>query len=130
MRLWSAVGRGGALLMTNPKGGIFERMMADYFAAALDDDAIDRQVKTGRKDKGDIRGVKIHGQKIAVECKNTTRLDTAGALNEAEVERGNADALAGVVVQKRKGKGKPGDQMVYMTARDFVALIAGARPDA
>ena len=116
--------------MTNPKGAAFERLMADYFAVVLDDDAVDRQVKTGKNDKGDIRGVKIHGQKIAIEAKNTVRLDLAKALREAEIERGNADALAGVVVQKRKGKGQPGDQLVCMTARDFMALITGVRPDA
>lgn len=116
--------------MTNPKGASFERLVADYLAGALDDDGVDRQVKTGRADKGDIRGVKVHGQRVAVECKNTTRTALAGWVNEAEVERGNLDALAAAVVHKRVGKGKAnmGDQYVTMTLADFAALLAGHRP--
>lgn len=108
-------------------GSSFERQTADYLAAALNDDAIDRQVKTGGKDKGDIRGVKLHGQRIAVECKNTAKINLAGWAAEAEVERGNLDALAGVIVHKRHGKGQPADQWVTMTLADFAALLAGAR---
>lgn len=116
--------------MTNPKGATFERLVADYLAAVLDDDGVDRQVKTGRADKGDVRGVKVHGQRVAVECKNTTRASLAAWVREAEVERGNLDALAGVVVHKRTGKGKAqmGEQYVTMTLADFAALLAGARP--
>lgn len=114
--------------MTNPKGATFERLMADYLALALNDDGIDRQVKSGAKDRGDIRGVKIWGQRIAVECKNTRRDELPKAIREAEVERGNIDGLAGVVVIKRHGKAKPEDQLVVMTARDFAAILSGARP--
>lgn len=113
--------------MTNPKGARFERQVADYLADKLDDDGVDRQVKTGIKDKGDIRGVRIHGQRIAVECKNLARINVAGALTEVEIERGNLDALAGVVIAKRHGKGQPADQLVYMTLRDFAAILAGVR---
>ncbi|WP_345154901.1 hypothetical protein, partial [Arthrobacter ginkgonis] len=88
-------------------GTRMERQAADYLAGALDDDGVDRQVKTGAKDTGDIRGVKAHGQRIAVEVKNTTRTNLAGWAAEAEVERGNLDALAGVVVHKRHGVGDP-----------------------
>ena len=35
-------------------GSLFERSIADYLAVALNDDRIDRRVKTGAKDKGDI----------------------------------------------------------------------------
>lgn len=111
------------------KGATFERQTADYLAAQLDDDAIDRQVKTGSKDKGDVRGVKIHGQRIAVECKNLARLNVAAALAEVEIERGNLDALAGVVVAKRHGKGQPADQLVYMTLRDLAAILSGSREE-
>lgn len=109
------------------KGSTFERLVADYLAEALDDDGIDRQVKTGGKDKGDVRGVKVHGQRVAVECKNLARLNVAAALAEVEVERGNLDALAGVVVAKRHGKGQAADQLVYMTLADLAALLAGSR---
>lgn len=116
--------------MTNPKGATFERLVADYLAGALDDEGVDRQIKTGRKDKGDIRGVKVHGWRIAIECKNTTRTNLSGWVNEAEIERGNLDALAGVVVHKRTGKGKAqmGETYVTMTLADFAALLTGTRP--
>jgi hypothetical protein len=113
--------------MTNPKGGTFERMVADYLARELDDDGIDRQVKTGTHDKGDIRGVKLHGQRIAVECKNWKANPIPTALREVEVERGNLDALAGVAIIKRHGKGKPEDQLVVMTLADFAAILKGTR---
>lgn len=108
-------------------GSRFERDVADYLASALQDDRIDRRVKTGAKDKGDIAGLRIHGQRITAECKNTTRLALGTWVNEAEIERGNDDALAGVVVHKRHGKGQPEDQLVTMTLRDFAALIGGTR---
>lgn len=115
--------------MTNPKGARFERLMADYLAWALDDDGVDRQVKTGSQDKGDIRGVKVHGLRVAIECKNLKAgASISAGLREVEIERGNLDALAGVVLHKRHGKGQPEDQLVTMTARDFVAILAGVRP--
>ena len=107
-------------------GSWFERLMADWLAAQLDDDGIDRQVKVGARDIGDIRGVKAHGQRIAVECKEVARIALPAWVREAEVERGNLDALAGVVIHKRTGTRKPEEQFVTMTAADFVALITGA----
>jgi hypothetical protein len=44
------------------------------------------------------------------------------------VERGNDDALIGAVVAKRRGTTDPGDQVVFMTLRDFAALLTGERP--
>lgn len=108
-------------------GSRFERQVADYLKGTLDDDRIDRRVKTGAKDRGDIAGVRIHGQRIVIECKDTARIALGTWINEAEVERGNDDALAGVVAHKRHGKGEPADQLVTMTLRDFAALIGGSR---
>lgn len=108
-------------------GARFERQIADALAHHLDDDRIDRRVKRGNKDRGDIAGVRIHGQRVVVECKNTIRTDLAGWMSEAEDERGNDDALVGVVVHKRHGKGDPLDQWVTMTVRELVALLAGHR---
>ena len=115
--------------MTNPKGASFERLIADYISAKLDDPAVDRQIKTGRKDKGDIRGVRISGHRVAIECKNVVKLALAKWVTEAEIERGNLDAIAGVVVHKRAGKGKAqlGETYVTMTLDDLLALIAGER---
>ena len=108
-------------------GTRFERQVADYLAHGLDDDRIDRRVKTGSADKGDIGGVRHLGARVVVECKNTSRLDVGTWLREAEVERGNDDATVGLVVAKRHGKGAPADQLVLMTLGDLVALLTGSR---
>lgn len=108
-------------------GAKFERQVADALAFHLDDDRIDRRPKTGAKDRGDIGGVRLHGQRIVLECKNTSRINLAGWTAEAEVERGNDDALAGLVVHKRVGKGDPLDQYVTCTLRELIAMLAGHR---
>lgn len=64
-----------------------------------------------------------------MECKNVTRVNLAGWAAEAEIERGNDDALAAVVVHKRHGVADPGAQWVTCTLADFVALLTGHRPE-
>ena len=108
-------------------GTRFESSIARHLAIALADDRIERRAKTGARDRGDIAGVRHMGQRVVIECKNTTRLDLAGWAAEVETERGNDDAVAGVIISKRHGKGQPGDQWVHMTLRDFVALLTGER---
>lgn len=108
-------------------GASFERSIADCLALHVDD-RIDRRVKTGSADRGDIAGLRIMGERVVVECKNYGgRLNVGPWLNEAEVERGNDDALAGLVVAKRRGTLDPLDQIVLMTMRDLVALLTGRR---
>ncbi|MGW9447086.1 hypothetical protein, partial [Bacillus mobilis] len=104
------------------------RAIADYLAKTVDD-RIDRRVKTGSKDRGDIAGVRHMGGRVVLECKDVTRWDTSGWLREAEIERGNDDALAGMVVAKRRGIADPGQQVVMMTVADLVALLTGERPE-
>lgn len=108
-------------------GSRFERSIADYLAGVVDD-RIDRRVKTGAADKGDIGGVRVHGRRLALECKDTARTDLAGWIREAHAEADNDGALAGVVVAKRRGVADPGRQWVHMTLDDLVALITGMRP--
>lgn len=108
-------------------GSRFERDIADYLASALADDRIDRRPKTGAKDRGDIGGVRIHGQRLVLECKNVTKQALPQWTDEAHTEAGNDDALVGVVVHKRHGTGYPGKQWVSMTVDDFLALLSGAR---
>ena len=103
-----------------------ERAVADYLAQHVDD-RIDRRVKAGAKDRGDIGGVRHLGARVVVECKNTSRLEVGPWLTEAEVERVNDAATAGLVVAKRHGKGAPADQLVLMTLGDLVALLNGNR---
>ena len=108
-------------------GTKFERDVADYLAEHVDD-RIDRRVKTGAKDKGDIAGLRVHGQRVVVECKDTARINLGGWAKEAEEERVNDSALAAIIAHKRHGKGQPEDQWVTLTLRDLVALITGERP--
>lgn len=108
-------------------GARTERVVADYFAQALDDDRIDRRVKTGAKDCGDIGGVRVHGQRLVVEVKDCARPDIPGWVREAHTEAGNDDALLGVVVAKRRGTTDPGQFWVHMTVDDLLALITGQR---
>jgi hypothetical protein len=110
-------------------GSRFERLIADGLAKALNDDRIDRRVKTGAKDRGDIGGIRIHGQRLVIECKDTATLRLPEWTREARQEAGNDDALTGVVVHKRRGTTDPLEQWVSMTVADLVALISGERVD-
>lgn len=109
-------------------GSRFERQIADTLAHYVDD-RIDRRVKTGSKDRGDITGLRHMGNRIVVECKNVTRLQLSDWLQQAEIERGNDDATVGLVIHKRHGKADPLDQHVTMTLRDFIALLTAERPE-
>lgn len=115
-------------------GTKFERLIANYLATVLDDDRIDRRPKNGNKDRGDIGGVRRYGPyhesqcRIVIECKDAVKPKLAGWAAEAEVERGNDDALVGVVTHKRHGNAKAADQWVTMTMANFVALLTGERP--
>lgn len=107
-------------------GARFERLIADSLAQHVDD-RIDRRVKTGSKDRGDIGGIRMHGKRVVAECKDTSRINLAGWAKEADDERGNDDALAGVVIHKRVGKGDPLEQWVTMDLRNFIAILLGHR---
>lgn len=109
-------------------GSRFERLTADGLAVALEDTRIDRKVKTGAKDKGDIANVRLGKHKIVIECKDRGgQFYAAEWVAEAEAERINDDALAGIVIAKRKGVTDPMQQYVVMTVSELVALIRGDR---
>lgn len=109
-------------------GAAFERAIADCLADHVDD-RIDRRVKTGAHDKGDIAGVRHMGGRVVLEAKDYGGRVLVGEwLTEVDVERGNDDGLAGLVIAKRRGVGDPLDQIVLMTTRDLVALLTGVRP--
>ncbi|WP_378735484.1 hypothetical protein [Nocardia brasiliensis] len=108
-----------------------ESSIARYLAEQLDDDRIERRARNGAKDRGDIGGVRAPGGgRIVLECKDYGgRIEAGTWLGEAEAERGNDDALAGLVIAKRRGISDPGAQIVLMTVRDFVAILSGGRPE-
>ena len=111
-------------------GSLFESHVAGYLASALDDDRIERRARSGSCDRGDITGVRvIGGGRLVLECKDVAKLNLAGWVAEAEVERGNDDAVAGVVVHKRRGYGPKnmGGTYVTMTLADLAVLLGGER---
>lgn len=89
-----------------------------------------RNTLHGNKDVGDIANLRTHNNKrIAVECKDYGgRLEAGTWIKEAETERINDEAIAGLVIAKRKGTTDPGSQYVIMTLRDLSAIITGQRP--
>ena len=107
-------------------GTRFETQVADYLAEHVDD-RIERRTRHGAKDRGDVSGLRHMGERVVVECKSTARLDLAGWAAEAETERGNDEAVAGLICHKRHGKGQPADQWVTCTLGELVALITGSR---
>lgn len=108
-------------------GSRFERLIADHLARYVDD-RIDRRARTGAADRGDITGLRHGGNRLVVECKDTTRTALAVWANEAETERGNDDAAAGLIVHKRHGVGAAGQQWVTCTVDDLIGLLTGQRP--
>lgn len=111
-------------------GSLFESQVAGFLADALDDDRIERRAKNGNKDRGDVGGVRTTtGERVVIECKNTSRIELGVWANEVEKERGNDDALVGVVVHKRVGKGakQMAEQWVTMTLADLAVLLGGDR---
>lgn len=119
--------------MANPngkKGSSFERLIADYFKEVWPDAAsefIDRQIKVGSRDVGDLSNVRLGRHKIAVEAKSVKSMNLAGWVSEAQEEAENLGALAGIVVHKRIKHGKPGNQYLTMTVDDLVNIIHAAK---
>ena len=112
-------------------GATFERQVADYLATELDDDRIDRRVKNGRNDRGDIAGVRtVRGARVVIEAKNVRQMSLGTWMTEAEVEAGNDDSQYPVVVHKAHGKGQAEDQYVTMRLGTFARLLLGGPDEA
>lgn len=123
---WTAT----ALSRNQQKGTSFESSIAKALAAALEDDRIERRARTGAKDRGDIAGVRLHSQRVVLECKNEATGKTFKLpewVDEAQTEAGNDDALVGLVVHKRSGTTDPMKQWVSCTLADLVAILTGER---
>jgi hypothetical protein len=116
-------------------GSAFETLIAEYLAMKLADIRIERRVKSGAKDRGDIAGVlTVAGGHVVIEAKNQARDGLPQWIKEAEIERKNDDAVtgatvAGVVAHKKHGSGKPGEQYVTMTLETFAVLLRGGSPE-
>lgn len=110
-------------------GARMERIVADCLAQHVDD-RVDRRVKTGAADKGDIGGLRTtNGKRVVVEVKDHSgRYEVGPWLGEAEQERINDNAEVGLVIAKRRGISDPLQQAVFMTVSDLVALLTGDRP--
>lgn len=109
------------------KGTKFESSIVGYLQWRFGTRDIERRALNGARDTGDIAGVKVHGKRLVIEAKNHNRHELARWIDEAETERGNDDALAGVVIFKRRGTTDPANQYALMTVRDLAALIDGQR---
>lgn len=105
-------------------GSRFEREIADHLRDNVSE-FIDRRVKAGAKDLGDLANVRAHGQRVVIECKNTSRPSLGQWIKEAHTQAGNDEASVGIVVHKRHGVGNPGKQWVTMTVDDLVFLLTG-----
>lgn len=105
-------------------GARFERIIADFLRDNLDD-RIDRRVKAGAADKGDIANVRdSHNRRIVIEAKDYGgRLQPAQWLREAHQEANNDNAHVGVVIAKRRGTTNPGKQWAIMEVEDLIKLL-------
>lgn len=111
-------------------GQRFETNIANYLAEHLNDDRIERRRLNGTKDRGDITGLKIHGLRTVIECKDHGgRYNIGPWLGETETARGNDDADIALVAAKRRGITHPGAQVIFMTLDDLITLITGERPN-
>lgn len=114
------------------RGTSFEKLIADGLREALDDDRIERRALSGVNDRGDIAGVRLHGQRVVIEAKNIATgkvFHLPEWVDEAQREARNDDALVGVVAHKRQGTQDWRKQWISMTVEDFCAVLTGQRLD-
>lgn len=110
-------------------GTAFESLIATALRVALGDNRIQRAPRWGSVDKGDIVNVTINGKPLVIETKDVATQSLPKWTREAKVEAVNANALAGLVVHKRRGTTDPMRQWVTCTVAELVALITGEHPD-
>ncbi|MFT8640114.1 hypothetical protein [Bifidobacterium sp.] len=110
------------------KGTAFESAVVNYLRIVSGDaeGTIHREVLHGNADLGDVTGLLIHGEPVALEVKNHSRLALAAWWKEATDEAGNIDSPYPFVIFKRKGKGlspkSMGDQYVLTDLRTLARI--------
>ena len=111
--------------MSNPakeRGHRFERAVVEYLRAHGQQVA-ERAYGEGRSDdQGDIRGVTVAGEAVAIQAKDWARFVASEWLGDAETQRINARARFGIAVAKRRGKGA-GEAYVVMTLETFAEML-------
>lgn len=112
-------------------GTEFESQIVRWLNSVFDTDEFMRLPLKGRYDSGDVGWLRRGGRKVVIEAKNCQRLELSKWMQEAEEERGNADALAKCVFVKRRGVGEArfADTYVVMEARDLIKIITGEELD-
>jgi hypothetical protein len=80
---------------------------------------VDRRLAGATLDKGDISGI----PGVTIEIKNHAKMDLAGWIEELIVEMTNDNAWTGVVIHKRKGRGRPAEWYATMPAQVWVDLL-------
>lgn len=112
-------------------GARFERLISDFLRDNLDD-RIDRKVRTGARDTGDVANVRdSHNRRIIIEIKNYGgRVHLAEWTKEAHQEAENDDAHVGLVIAKRRGTTNPEKQWAIMEVEDLIKLLKGPGDDA
>lgn len=82
----------------------------------------ERRARKGANDEGDITGV----VGVCIEAKNTTRIELANFLDQANDEGINAGADISAAWIKRRGKTSPEHGYVVMDGATFLRLLKGA----
>ena len=88
--------------MANPsgrKGSAWETAVAEYLKEEFP--MVERRVKNGRLDRGDITGI----PNVVIECKAERVIDIPGYLGELELEMENDGAAFGFVFIKNRRHG-------------------------
>lgn len=105
--------------MTNPKGTKFETLCLRYLQNWYPDAT--RLGNQGAKDKGDFN---LPGERrFIVQAKNWVKLALSQWMADAVQQAANKGVPHGVILHKRKGKGRPEDQWVTMTLQTFMELV-------
>lgn len=108
------------------KGTAFETALANYLSEIVGQ-PVERRALKGTADDGDLH-LPTPGGRLIIEAKNHQRMELADWVDQADAEAGNADkrfpdVLGGVVVHKRRGKGRAADQYATMRLDTLLTIL-------